>query len=244
MRRRVARWVRAHIAPEAYAIDDSGFPKDGYGSPGVARMHCGALGERGTCQTGVSVNLVPGRASAAVDWRLFIHRRCRSGRAGRVAVHVREAITRQSSRVGLPGHRHGRLRHRDLLLLHGFDTPELFRRSLPHALATAGSPDREPAFDRHRSRSKRQQLLTTHPDPTLPQSTTAGHGVGSADRPGARVPRCTGLGHAAGACRRPEEAATASTWRQRKHQLGKLRGSEARCGADLGEWSTGSHGGR
>jgi hypothetical protein len=27
--------------------------------------------------------------------------------------------------------------------------------------ATAGSPDREPAFDRHRSRSKRQQLLGT-----------------------------------------------------------------------------------
>ncbi|MFB9739427.1 amino acid permease, partial [Streptomyces thermocoprophilus] len=29
-----------------------------------------------------------------------------------------------------------------------------------HAPATAGSLDREPAFDRHRSRSKRQQLLT------------------------------------------------------------------------------------
>ncbi|MEV8563246.1 hypothetical protein AB0478_44015, partial [Streptomyces sp. NPDC051917] len=28
-----------------------------------------------------------------------------------------------------------------------------------HALATARSPNREPAFDRHRSRSKRQQLL-------------------------------------------------------------------------------------
>src|SRR3981081_3612738 len=36
--RRVARWAAAHIAPEAYAIDDTGFPKDGYDSPGVARM--------------------------------------------------------------------------------------------------------------------------------------------------------------------------------------------------------------
>ncbi|RPE27102.1 hypothetical protein EDD90_10783 [Streptomyces sp. Ag109_O5-1] len=78
----------------------------------------------------------------------------------RVAVHVREAITRWSGRVGLPGHRHGRLRHRGLLLLYGFDTHELFRRPLPHALARAGSPDREPAFDRHHSRSKRQQLLS------------------------------------------------------------------------------------
>ncbi|MFD7284126.1 transposase [Streptomyces sp. NPDC059862] len=78
VRRRVARWAAAHLAPEAYAIDDSGFPKDGYDSLGVARMYCGALGKRGTCQIGVSVNLASDRASAAVDWRLFIYRRCRS----------------------------------------------------------------------------------------------------------------------------------------------------------------------
>jgi SRSO17 transposase len=72
VRRRVARWAAAHIAPEAYAIDDTGFPKDGYDSPGVARMYCGALGKRGNCQIGVSVNLVSDHASAAVDWRLFI----------------------------------------------------------------------------------------------------------------------------------------------------------------------------
>jgi integrase len=47
-------------------------------------------------------------------------------------------------------------------LLYGFDTHELFRRPRLHAPATAGSLDREPAFDRHRSRSKRQQLLTPH----------------------------------------------------------------------------------
>jgi SRSO17 transposase len=58
VRRRVARWAAAHIAPDAYAIDDTGFPKDGYDSPGVARMYCGALGKRGNCQIGVSVNLV------------------------------------------------------------------------------------------------------------------------------------------------------------------------------------------
>src|SRR5436190_20696081 len=42
VRRRVARWAAAHIGPEAYAIDDTGFPKDGCDSPGVARMYCGA----------------------------------------------------------------------------------------------------------------------------------------------------------------------------------------------------------
>ncbi|MBW8738138.1 MAG: IS701 family transposase [Streptomyces turgidiscabies] len=72
VRERLARWAAAHISPEAYAIDDVGFPKDGYDSPGVARMYCGALGKRGNCQIGVSVNLVSDRASSAVDWRLFI----------------------------------------------------------------------------------------------------------------------------------------------------------------------------
>ncbi|MBV6699885.1 transposase, partial [Kitasatospora aureofaciens] len=72
VRERLARWAVAHIAPEAYAIDDVGFPKDGYDSPGVARMYCGALGKRGNCQIGVSVNLVSDRASSAVDWRLFL----------------------------------------------------------------------------------------------------------------------------------------------------------------------------
>ncbi|MET7794928.1 alpha/beta fold hydrolase [Micrococcus luteus] len=46
VRERLARWAAAHISPEAYAIDDVGFPKDGYDSPGVARMYCGALGAR------------------------------------------------------------------------------------------------------------------------------------------------------------------------------------------------------
>jgi SRSO17 transposase len=72
VRERLARWAAAHISPEAYAIDDVGFPKDGYDSPGVARMYCGALGKRGNCQIGVSVNLVSDRASSAVDWRLFL----------------------------------------------------------------------------------------------------------------------------------------------------------------------------
>ena len=46
------------IAPEAYVIDDSGFPKDGTDSPGVARMYSGTLGKVGNCQIGVSVHAV------------------------------------------------------------------------------------------------------------------------------------------------------------------------------------------
>ena len=38
VRRRLAQRMFHEINPEAYAIDDVGFPKDGLDSPGVARL--------------------------------------------------------------------------------------------------------------------------------------------------------------------------------------------------------------
>jgi SRSO17 transposase len=74
VRQRMARWAEEFVKPEAYVIDDSGFPKDGLGSPGVARMYSGSLGKVGNCQIGVSVHAVTDWASAAIDWRLFMPR--------------------------------------------------------------------------------------------------------------------------------------------------------------------------
>src|SRR5512132_1896005 len=72
VRQRLAGWAQQTIGPDAWVLDDVGFPKDGLDSPGVARMYSGALGKTGNCQIGVSVHLVTDRASTAVDWRLFI----------------------------------------------------------------------------------------------------------------------------------------------------------------------------
>jgi SRSO17 transposase len=72
VRANLARWALATVGPDAYVVDDVGFPKDGDASPGVARQYCGALGKTGNCQVGVSVHLVTDTASAAVDWRLFL----------------------------------------------------------------------------------------------------------------------------------------------------------------------------
>ncbi|MCO1580299.1 IS701 family transposase [Crossiella sp. SN42] len=72
VRRRLAVWAAGFVDPDALVIDDTGFPKDGTSSPGVARMYCGALGKRGNCQIGVSVHAVTDWASTAVDWRLFL----------------------------------------------------------------------------------------------------------------------------------------------------------------------------
>lgn len=72
VRKRLARWVDGYIDPEAYVIDDTGFPKDGSDSPGVARMYSGTLGKVGNCQIGVSVHAVTDTASAAINWALFM----------------------------------------------------------------------------------------------------------------------------------------------------------------------------
>src|SRR5436190_22570993 len=72
VRKRIARWADEFIDPDAYVIDDTGFPKDGADSPGVARQYSGTLGKTGNCQIGVSVHAVTDWASAAIDWRLFL----------------------------------------------------------------------------------------------------------------------------------------------------------------------------
>jgi SRSO17 transposase len=72
VRRRLARWADEFICPDAYVVDDSGFPKDGTDSPAVARMYSGTLGRVGNCQIGVSVHAVTDWASAAMDWQLFL----------------------------------------------------------------------------------------------------------------------------------------------------------------------------
>ncbi|WP_226366997.1 transposase [Pseudonocardia sp. ICBG162] len=72
VRGRLAGWAAEFIDPRAYVVDDTGFPKDGLDSPGVARMYSGSLGKVSDCQIGVSVHAVTDWASAAIDWRLFL----------------------------------------------------------------------------------------------------------------------------------------------------------------------------
>jgi SRSO17 transposase len=72
VRRRLARRMTAEIEPQGWVIDDTGLPKDGRWSPGVARQYCGALGKTANCQVLVSVNAVTDRASCPLDWRLFV----------------------------------------------------------------------------------------------------------------------------------------------------------------------------
>ena len=72
VRRALAERMSAQIEPDAWIIDDTGFPKFGKMSVGVARQYSGALGKVGNCQIGVSINAASERASCPLDWRLFI----------------------------------------------------------------------------------------------------------------------------------------------------------------------------
>ena len=72
VRRRLAVRMSAEIAPAGWIVDDTGLPKDGRMSPGVAHQYCGALGKTANCQVLVSVNAASDRASCPLGWRLFI----------------------------------------------------------------------------------------------------------------------------------------------------------------------------
>src|SRR5215210_8336601 len=72
IRERLARRAVEVIAPDAWVVDDTGFPKDGVASPGVARQYSGTLGKVGNCQIGVSICAVTDAASCPLNWRLFL----------------------------------------------------------------------------------------------------------------------------------------------------------------------------
>jgi SRSO17 transposase len=92
VRRRLAGRMSAEIEPEAWIVDDTGFPKFGDRSVGVAHQYCGALGKIANCQVGVSVNAATDAASCPLDWRLFIPVGWDSDGERRARSHVPEGI--------------------------------------------------------------------------------------------------------------------------------------------------------
>ncbi|MFL5281106.1 MAG: IS701 family transposase, partial [Rhodopila sp.] len=74
--------VRAQVLPvierrgpiRALIIDDTGFPKKGKHSVGVARQYCGQLGKQDNCQAAVSLSVANDHASLPIAWRLYLPR--------------------------------------------------------------------------------------------------------------------------------------------------------------------------
>lgn len=73
--RRVCQWVVPHMDFSRggwWIIDDTGFPKKGVHSVGVARQYCGMLGKQDNCQVAVSVSLACDQGSIPVAWQLYL----------------------------------------------------------------------------------------------------------------------------------------------------------------------------
>ena len=57
---------------QAWIIDDTGFPKKGSHSVGVARQYCGQLGKQDNCQVAVSLSVATHQGSLPVAYRLYL----------------------------------------------------------------------------------------------------------------------------------------------------------------------------
>ena len=72
--------VRARVQPvieqrgpiRALIIDDTGLPKKGKQSVGVARQYCGQLGKQDNCQVAVSLSAANDHASLPIAYRLYL----------------------------------------------------------------------------------------------------------------------------------------------------------------------------
>jgi len=64
--------IERHGPIEAWIIDDTGFPKQGEHSVGVARQYCGQLGKQDNCQVAVSLSLANHHASLPAAYRLYL----------------------------------------------------------------------------------------------------------------------------------------------------------------------------
>jgi len=88
--------IESRGAIEAWIIDDTGFPKKGTHSVGVARQYCGQLGKQDNCQAAVSLSIANRHASLPVRYRLYLPREWADDAARRRKAHVPEDIVFQT----------------------------------------------------------------------------------------------------------------------------------------------------
>lgn len=66
-------WVGRQFGTEGFLIlDDTGFPKQGQHSVGVARQYTGTLGKVANCQVAVTLQMATGREVVGLDARLYL----------------------------------------------------------------------------------------------------------------------------------------------------------------------------
>jgi len=97
MRRRLARKLDAELPGiDAWVLDDTGFPKKGTHSVGVARQYSGTLGRTDNCQVATSLHLAAEAASACIGMRLYLSKEWVADEVRRKKTKVPEDIIFQT----------------------------------------------------------------------------------------------------------------------------------------------------
>jgi len=114
---RVMEWVLPELEVENgryWIIDDTGFPKKGKCSVGVARQYCGQLGKQDNCQVAVSLSLATEIGSVPVGYQLYlpkdwagdVERRAKAGVPEAIAFATKPQIAlsliRRAQKRGVP----------------------------------------------------------------------------------------------------------------------------------------------
>jgi SRSO17 transposase len=98
----------------AWVVDDTGFPKQGKHSVGVARQYCGQVGKQDNCQVAVSLSVTTQSSSVPVAFRLYLpevwtndkERRSKAGVPEEIAFQTKPQIAlaqiKRAQERGLP----------------------------------------------------------------------------------------------------------------------------------------------
>ena len=93
VREMVLPGIERHGPIGAWIIDDTGFPKKGRHSVGVARQYCGELGKQDNCQIAVTLSIANHHASLPVAYHLYLPKEWATDRPRRRKVGVPEEVT-------------------------------------------------------------------------------------------------------------------------------------------------------
>ena len=115
--RKLLAAVRRHVLPAmtkrspvtAWIVDDTGFPKKGKHSVGVARQYCGQIGKQENCRAAVSLSVAAGQASLPIAWRLYLpeswtrdrRRLCQAGVPDEIGFQTKPQIAADQIRQAL-----------------------------------------------------------------------------------------------------------------------------------------------
>ncbi len=104
--------IERHGPITHWIVDDTGFPKKGRHSVGVARQYCGQLGKQDNCQVAVSLSVANEHASLPIAYRLYLPpgwaedagRRAKAGIPDEIGFATKTAMALAQMRQALANH--------------------------------------------------------------------------------------------------------------------------------------------